>query len=132
MNSVRADYRKHRLRILPFITGAQQRNKDPFADQIDRALLECRAFLFLCGGGFYVLQPTLRNGVVWVNIMFAQSLGQCVLSTYLSDIHQLTRQIGGRGIELFTTVERLSGFLRRQGFSQDSSNDRVQHWIKEL
>ncbi|KUI98938.1 hypothetical protein VRK_19390 [Vibrio sp. MEBiC08052] len=64
--------------------------------------------------------------------MFAQSLGQCVLSTYLSDIHQLTRQIGGRGIELFTTVERLSGFLRRQGFSQDSSNDRVQHWIKEL
>ncbi|SIO96092.1 hypothetical protein [Vibrio spartinae] len=132
MNLVKADYRKHRSRILPFILRAQQRNNDQFANQIDSALLECRAFLFLCDGGFYVLQPTIRNGVVWVNIMFAQSLGKCVLSTHMSEIHQLTRQVGGRGIELFTAVDRLSGFLRRQGFSKDSSNDRVQHWIKEL
>ncbi|WP_262021788.1 hypothetical protein [Vibrio quintilis] len=68
---------------------------------------------------------------MWVNIFFAHSFGKCVLSRHMKEVHRLTREIGGQGIELYTTVERLASFLVRQGFTNDSDS-RVQHWIKEI
>ncbi|MCE0495780.1 hypothetical protein [Vibrio salinus] len=127
-----ASYQKHRLRVLPVLRRTDEKNKHNFADEVDMALLDDRAFLFLCDGGFIVLQPIVKDGSSWVNIMFAYSWGTTALPCYMNDIFHLAGDIGAVGVELYTVVKKLERFLIRKGFSKDSGNNRIQHWVKRF
>jgi hypothetical protein len=132
MMFVKADYLKHREMVLYIIEEAARRNNHDFAQQVDEALLDSRAFLLITKCGFIVLQPTIKDGLVWVNIMFAYSWGTTALGLHMEEIYALARKIGARGIELYTVVPKLELFLTRKKFTKDSGESRIQHWIKRL
>ncbi|PCE67528.1 hypothetical protein E8E00_04905 [Salinivibrio sp. YCSC6] len=122
----------YRLHLLPIIRKTQSRNNHFFADEIDDALLDERAFLFLAEDGFVVLQPTARNGLSWLNVMFAFNWGGNAITRYQSEIELKGRQMGARGVELFTAVPGLEQALLANGYVKTSGAARVQHWEKLL
>lgn len=128
----KANYQKHRSLVLPIIKKTDEINQHDFANEIDQALLDDRAFLFLMECGFFVLQPTIKQGEVWVNIMFAYSSGTVALASYMNEICKLAKMIDAKGVELYTVVKKLEPFLIRKGFVKDSGESRRQHWTKRF
>ncbi|WP_407330547.1 hypothetical protein [Enterovibrio sp. 27052020O] len=121
-----------RSKLLPIMAKTATRNSHDFTQQVDDALTNGSAFLFIADDGFMVLKPTTRNGVIWVTVMFAFNWGGDAISRYQSHIETMTRQIGGRGVELFTAVAALSPILLDQGYSKAGEQDGIQHWQKVL
>ncbi|MGR5465372.1 hypothetical protein ACPV5G_20760 [Photobacterium damselae] len=102
-----------------------------FADEIDKALSDGRAFLFIGADGFFVLEPLSRNGIVRVNVMFAFNWGANAIDRYQSIIERLAREIGARSIELYTVVKGLIPLLENNNWRMDSDGH-VMHWVKTL
>ncbi|WP_235604124.1 hypothetical protein [Photobacterium kishitanii] len=102
-----------------------------FSDEIDEALSNDRAFLFVGEDGFFVLQPTSSKGIVTVNVMFAFNWESNAITRYQSIIEQLSREIDARELELYTVVKSLVPLLEQQHW-QLTNDDRVMRFIKPL
>ncbi|MGR5241752.1 hypothetical protein ACPV36_12715 [Photobacterium damselae] len=131
MNIQKALWDNHRDKLLPIIQQTERRNNHKFADEIDKALSDGRAFLFIGADGFFVLEPLSRNGIVRVNIMFAFNWGANAIDRYQSTIERLAREIGARSIELYTAVKGLIPLLENNNWRMDSDSH-VMHWVKTL
>lgn len=128
-----AAWAKHREKLLPAIQATEQRNNHKFADQIDNALLNERAFLFLARDGFMVLQPVPEpGGVISVNIMFAYNDGGDACVRYQSIIEQLTREIGGRIVHFYTKVAELKPVAEKVGYALESVQNGIHKYKKTL
>lgn len=131
MNILKVLWDSYRDKLLPIIQQIEQRNNHMFADEIDKALSEDRAFLFIGDDGFFVLEPLSRNGIVRVNVMFAFNWGANAIDRYQSTIERLAREIGARSIELYTAVKGLIPLLENNNWRMDSDGH-VMHWVKTL
>jgi hypothetical protein len=129
---IKRNYQEHRDKLLPIIESVGDKNNIDCSQQIDQALLDSRAFLFSSHSGFVVLQPTVKQGDLWVNIMFAYSEGTTALAQHMNEICWLAQIINATGVELYTVVKKLDRFLIRKGFTKDSGPNINQHWIKIL
>ncbi len=132
MTLVNAPWERYRDRLLPLIARTARRNHHEFSEQVDRALSDKTAFLFLCEDGFVVLEPQYRGPVIWVNVLFAYGWGENTIQRYQHQIEHLARQIGGRGVELITAVTALEPRLLQQGYTKVSGDEQIQHWEKAL
>lgn len=132
METVRASWSEYRDKLLPIIERTAQRNEHDFVGQVDEALNDDRAFLFIADDGFMILKPTHRSGCVWVTVMFAFNWGENAIERYQPEIEKMTKQIGGRGVELYTAVTALSPILCGQGYERTGQEGKVQHWQKAL
>lgn len=131
MDIKRKDWAEYQEKLFPIIKQTERRNDHIFADEIDKALSEDRAFLFIGDDGFFVLEPLSRNGIVRVNVMFAFNWGANAIDRYQSTIERLAREIGARSIELYTVVKGLIPLLESNNWSMDTDG-RVMHWVKIL
>ncbi|TGZ32576.1 hypothetical protein EQ875_03857 [Photobacterium damselae subsp. damselae] len=131
MNIKKENWLEFHEKLLPIIKQTEQRNNHMFADEIDEALSEGRAFLFVGADGFFVLQPLSNDGVVTVNVMFAFNWESNAIHRYQSVIEQLSREIGARGLELTTAVKGLVPLLESEGWQQENT-DRIMRWTKTL
>lgn len=125
-------WHQYRDKLFPIIQKAQQRNDHQFADEIDDALQTERAFLFLVEDGFTVLLPKRRDGLPWLNVMFAFSWGGNAIDRYQPGIELKARQMGARGVELYTVVGGLEQALLDNGYVKTTGETRIQHWEKIL
>ncbi|OEE65847.1 hypothetical protein A1OO_08545 [Enterovibrio norvegicus FF-33] len=133
MTVEKAKWPDYRDVLLPIIQETQTRNQHAFAKEIDEALTDGSAFLFVGADGFFVLRPFERNnGTLWVTVMFAFNWAGNAIERYQATVEKLSRQIGARGLDLYTKVAGLSLLFERQGFQQISVRDGVQHWEKRL
>ena len=123
---------EYRDKLLPIIRRTEQRNHHQFTDEIDSALSNERAFLFLVSDGFMVLQPVPENGVVSVNVMFAYNEGRDAIVRYQAVIEQLTREIGGRGVHFYTKVAGLKPIAEKMGYALESVQDGIHKYKKTL
>ncbi|MFL7024251.1 hypothetical protein [Enterovibrio norvegicus] len=128
----KAPWPKYRERLLPIMEEVALRNRHDFAKDVDDALLNGSAFLFVAEDGFLVLRASPREAVLWVTVMFAFNCGGNAIERYQAKVEEMTRQIGGRGIELFTAVEALSSSLLERGYVQREKAGNVRHWEKQL
>ena len=103
-----------------------------FSHQIDSALRDERAFLFVAHNCLVVLQPRVIDDELWLNIMFAYSFGTTALPLHMDQIGKLAKQINAVGIELYTTVQKMKPFLIRKGFQSDNNVSTRQHWSKRF
>lgn len=71
MSLYKLSYESWRSRVLPLMEQTEKRNQHWFAKQVDEALLNGRASLFLVEEGFFVLSP------VWT--MVKCRYGYCLL-----------------------------------------------------
>ncbi|MGR5465348.1 hypothetical protein ACPV5G_20640 [Photobacterium damselae] len=124
-------WRDYREKLFPIIKQTERRNNHKFADEIDKALSDGRAFLFIGADGFFVLEPLSRNGIVRVNVMFAFNWGANAIDRHQSTIESLAREIGARSIELYTAVKGLIPLLENNNWRMDSDGH-VMHWVKTL
>lgn len=127
----KADWSNLRFKLFPIIEQTEKRNNHKFADEIDKALSNDRAFLFVGEDGFFVLQPISSKGIVTVNVMFAFNWESNAIDRYQYIIEQLSREIGARGLQLTTAVTGLVPLLKAQGWQQTNTN-RIMHWTKKL
>lgn len=131
LNIAKQNWQKYRDKLLPIIQATEARNAHTFSDEIDKALSDERAFLFVGEDGFFALQPLSNNGIVTVNVMFAFNWESNAIHRYQSIIEQLSREIGARGLELTTAVKGLIPLLEYEGWSQENT-DRIMRWTKTL
>ncbi|MGF1727078.1 hypothetical protein [Photobacterium nomapromontoriensis] len=129
---VKSEWSRYRSKLLPVIQTIEQRNSHQFSDEVDKALSSERAFLFVAQDGFLVLQPLSQGGTVTVNVMFAFNWGDSAISRYQHTIERLSRDIGARGLELYTVVVGLIPSLEMQGWQMTPSDNRIMHWTKTL
>lgn len=132
MTMISVKWEKYRDKLLPIIQKTQRRNDHQFVDEIDNALQEERAFLFVAEDGFLVLEPRHRKGLPWLNVMFAFNWGGNAINRYQGDVELKARQMGARGVELYTAVEGLEQALLDNGYVKTTGEARIQHWEKIL
>ncbi|UKA12672.1 hypothetical protein [Photobacterium damselae] len=131
MNIQRVSWNNYRQKLLPIIKKIEQRNNHLFSDEIDKALSEGRAFLFIGGDGFFVLEPISQNEETIANVMFAFNWGGDAVKRYQVVIEQLAHDIGAVKLELYTKVKELAPLLKSQGWQKVESGP-VMHWVKRL
>ncbi|MGR5115032.1 hypothetical protein [Photobacterium damselae] len=102
-----------------------------FAEEIDKALSEGRAFLFIGQDGFFVLEPLSSKGLVRINIMFAFNWGGDAINRYQTMIERLAREAGARSLELYTAVKGLVPLLEQHQWKM-TGDEPVMHWVKTL
>ncbi|HIF9182352.1 TPA: hypothetical protein ACX6QL_003456 [Photobacterium damselae] len=122
----------YRQILLPIIKKTERRNNHEFADEIDKALSEDRAFLFIGDDGFFVLEPLFQDGETIVNVMFAFNWGNNAIARYQETIERLSLDIGAKGLELCTAVKGLIPLLDQQRWEWISTDNNVMYWIKRL
>ncbi|HIF9483124.1 hypothetical protein IHC88_19295 [Photobacterium damselae subsp. damselae] len=132
MNIQRVSWNNYRHKLLPIIKKIEQRNNHLFSDEIDKALSEGRAFLFIGGDGFFVLEPIFQNEETIVNVMFAFNWGKNAIDRYQETIERLSLDIGAKGLELSTAVKALIPLLEQKRWEWISTENNVMHWIKRL
>ncbi|WIG70703.1 hypothetical protein KEC58_15740 [Photobacterium damselae] len=120
-----------RQKLLPIIQSTEKRNQHTFSDDIDKALSEGRAFLFIGQDGFFVLEPLSSKGLVRINIMFAFNWGGDAINRYQTMIERLAREAGARSLELYTAVKGLVPLLKQHQW-QMTGDEPVMHWVKTL
>jgi hypothetical protein len=129
MNLAIANYLTHRDRILPLIEKAAERNRHDFADNIDRALLSGRAFLFLMNNGFFVLEP---NNDRSIEVAFGFSFGGNSCLEFQPSVEQLARDIHATHLYFHTTLRGFAILAGKMGYKKKSQSGRVTTWIKEV
>lgn len=93
------------------VSISKSTNEPELFDNVKKACLNRRAFLFVCSDGFAVLEPVVRDSIGrGVNIWLAFSRDQNTWGKYLPDVENLTRNIGGSYVELSTARK---GYFRR-------------------
>ncbi|MFB1077628.1 Uncharacterised protein [Photobacterium damselae] len=131
MNIQKALWGSHRERLLKIIKQTEKRNNHRFADEIDKALSEGRAFLFIGQDGFFVLEPLSSKGLVRINVMFAFNWGGDAINRYQTMIERLAREAGARSLELYTAVKGLVPLLEQHQWRM-TGDEPVMHWVKTL
>ncbi|PJC87844.1 hypothetical protein CSW98_01595 [Vibrio sp. HA2012] len=129
MNIAKADYVQHRKKILPLIRQSARKNRHDFADNVDKALLSGRAFLFIAEDGFFVLEP-MGKGVV--EVVFAFSFGGHACRVYQPVIDQLARDIGADHLYFETTLRGFAVLAKELGYVKQSQRGRVTKWVREV
>lgn len=109
----------------------EKRNQHWFAKQVDEALLNGRASLFLVEEGFFVLEPSLDNGEMQVWVLFAWSNQKGALKRHLPTVEQLAKRIKAKRLLLNTAVKALQVSLIDGGFCCIETGD-VETWCKEI
>ncbi|EGR1447200.1 TPA: hypothetical protein ACGF8L_001490 [Vibrio cholerae] len=109
----------------------EKRNQHWFAKQVDEALLNGRASLFLVEEGFFVLEPSLDNGEMQVWVLFAWSNQKGALKRHLATVEQLAKRVKAKRLLLNTAVKALQVSLIDGGFSCIETGD-VETWCKEI
>ncbi|EGR4078517.1 hypothetical protein [Vibrio cholerae] len=109
----------------------EKRNQHRFAKQVDEALLDGRASLFLVEEGFFVLEPSLDNGEMQVWVLFAWSNSKGAFKRHLPTVEQLAKRIKAKRLLLNTAVKALQVSLIDGGFCCIETGD-VETWCKEI
>ncbi len=122
-------WNKWRDKLLPIIQRAANRNRHDFADNVDKALLSGRAFLFIAEDGFFVLEP-MGKGVV--EVVFAFSFGGHACRVYQPVIDQLARDIGADHLYFETTLRGFAVLAKELGYVKQSQRGRVTKWVREV
>ena len=129
----RESWPDYRINLLPVIERAAERNRHKFAEQVDKALSDERAFLFLIEDGFFVLRPIVDdNNDIHNEVMFAYCWGGTGVNTYQPLVEEMTRMIEGKSVIAYTTLKPLGRLMLAKGYRLDSKKDRVMKWVKEL
>ena len=123
---------KWREKLFPIIQQTEKRNNHMFAEEINSALSNDEAFLFVGEDGFFVLQPVSNNGIPSVVVMFAFNWGENAVNRYQETIEQLSREIGARSVQLYTVVKGLIPILEAQGYTLKNETDAIMQWVKPL
>lgn len=133
MSVVKVSWSAYRETLYPLIVQTQQRNQHQFADDIDDALSNGSAFLFVGEDGFFVLEPKAdQRGTVRVTILFAFNWGGQAIDRYQKTVEKLTREIGGRALDVYTKVSGLTPLLTQQGWQLVEVLEGIEHWEKTL
>lgn len=86
-------------------------NEPELFENVKKACLNRRAFLFVCSDGFAVLEPVVREPIgKGVNIWLAFSRGKDTWGKHLPEVELLARRIGGAYVELSAARK---GYFRR-------------------
>ena len=130
----RQDWCDYRTELMRIIRHTEKRNKHQFAEQIDEALSNDRAFLFLSDDGFLVLRPIVDdNENIHVEVMFAFSWSDDAINEYQPIVEQMTSMINGKSIILYTVVKKLGILLQNNGYTlEDIDENGVMRWTKQL
>nr|WP_231975487.1 hypothetical protein [Vibrio cholerae] len=131
MSLYKLSYESWRYRVLPLMEQTEKRNQHWFAKQVDEALLDGRASLFLVEEGFFVLEPSLDNGEMQVWVLFAWSNQKGALKRHLATVEQLAKRIKAKRLLLNTAVKALQVSLIDGGFCCIETGD-VETWCKEI
>ncbi|MBT2980009.1 hypothetical protein, partial [Vibrio anguillarum] len=94
----------------------ERRNRHAFAKQVDEALLNGRASLFLVEEGLFVLEPSLDNDEMQVWVLFAWSVRKGALKRQLPRVEHLAKRIQAKKLLLNTAVKSLRVSLIDSGF----------------
>lgn len=130
MTLVNEPYCKWRDTLLPVIRAAAQKNQHDFVDDVDRALLSGKAFLFLSEDGFVALQPFDGDKVC---VLFAYSFTQGATAKYQPEIEVLSRKIGAKSIVFHTALNgAFTKLVLRLGYRKIAQQEHVSTWQKEL
>ncbi|WGY45224.1 hypothetical protein [Vibrio sp. ABG19] len=123
-------YDKWRGRLYPILLKTEHKNRHAFAENVDRALLNRKAFLFLSPDGFLVLKPFDGDKVC---IMFAYSFVQGATTKYQPEIERLCRQIGAKQLVFCTALGKaFARVSKRLGYQLVEKNGHISTWLKEL
>ncbi|ELP4886762.1 hypothetical protein QPB17_001648 [Vibrio cholerae] len=109
----------------------EKRNQHWFAKQVDEALLNGRASLFLVEEGVFVLEPCLDNGEMQVWVLFAWSNRKAAFKRHLPTVEQLAKRVKAKRLLLNTAVKALQASLIDGGFCCIETGD-VETWCKEI
>ncbi|WP_237333925.1 hypothetical protein, partial [Vibrio anguillarum] len=120
-----------RYRVLPLMEQTERRNRHAFAKQVDEALLNGRASLFLVEEGLFVLEPSLDNDEMQVWVLFAWSVRKGALKRQLPRVEHLAKRIQAKKLLLNTAVKSLRVSLIDSGFCCIETGD-VETWCKEI
>nr|WP_233433300.1 hypothetical protein [Vibrio cholerae] len=131
MSLYKLSYESWRFRVLPLMEQTEKRNQHWFAKQVDEALLNGRASLFLVEEGFFVLEPSLDNGEMQVWVLFAWSNRKGALKRHLPTVEQLAKRVKAKRLLLNTAVKALQVSLIDGGFCCIETGD-VETWCKEI
>lgn len=121
-----------RAKLLPIVEQAANKNNHHFDKQVDKALLSNGAFLFLVNGGFFVLRPIYRDGLVHVEVLFAYSERPGNMRKYQPVIERLTREIGGRSVIFYTALKTVVKFSEKKGYVLDTHKNHIYKLVKGL
>jgi hypothetical protein len=112
------------------------RINDPnYVDDVKRACLNRRAFLFIGHEGFSVLKPIVRDDHRGVLIWAAHSTVATNRPDYLEEFERLTRMIDGTFIELWTARKGFARILPKFGYTSRAAEwceTPVTVWTKQL
>ncbi|OUD77217.1 hypothetical protein XM73_c20569 [Vibrio vulnificus] len=123
-------YSKWRDKLLPIIQKTAENNRHPFAENVDRALLDSKAFLFLSEDGFVALKPFDGDKVC---VLFAYSFTQGATMKYQPEIEALSRKIGAKSIVFHTALEgAFIELCKRLGYRKTSQQEHISTWVKEI
>ncbi|UWY94966.1 hypothetical protein N4267_18720 [Vibrio cholerae] len=131
MSLYKLSYESWRSRVLPLMEQTEERNQHWFAKQVDEALLDGRASLFLVEEGVFVLEPSLDNGEMQVWVLFAWSNRKGALKRHLPTVEQLAKRVKAKRLLLNTAVKALQVSLIDGGFCCIETGD-VETWCKEI
>lgn len=82
--------------------------------------------------GFFVLQPHEIDREIYTLVLFAYSFTAHSVLRYQRTIETLTRDIGAKGIVLYTVVKPLVKLLLKMGYHEVSRDGRDIKLIKEI
>lgn len=123
-------YAKWRSKLYPILKRTEHNNRHAFANDVDLALLNRKAFLFISEHGFFVLEPIDGDKVC---VMFAYSFVQGAVRAYQPEIERLSREIGAKQIVFYTALGKaFARVCTRLGYRKIGQNENVSTWIKEL
>nr|WP_254309007.1 hypothetical protein [Vibrio cholerae] len=131
MSLYKLSYESWRSRVLPLMEQTEKRNQHWFVKQVDEALLNGRASLFLVEEGFFVLEPSLDNGEMQVWVLFAWSNQKGAFKRHLPTVEQLAKRVKAKRLLLNTAVKALQVSLIDGGFCCIETGD-VETWCKEI
>ncbi|WP_145517431.1 hypothetical protein [Yersinia mollaretii] len=87
---------------------------------IQNACRHQQAFCFSADDAVIVLRPRIKEGVPYVVIWLAISIGLQGLTTYLPTVQHLTRLMGGHWAEFYTVRKGFIRLARRLGFERQA------------
>lgn len=126
-----ADWRAYRDQFKSDVLEVEARLDQPgLYDEINKALLECRAFLFVSSGGWAVLQPIEINGEKAVHILFVKSARPGILVRHTAFVVKMAEKIGARYLTASTKSDRAMMAYGHFGFKLESTVNGV-HFLKK-
>jgi hypothetical protein len=98
-------------------------NDPAVLNEIREAIAKNEAFCFGNDDVRMVLRPRSKNGIPYVVVWLGASTRQDGLIKYLPNLKQLTRMIGGRWAEFYTSRKGFIRVAERLGFERQPDED---------